>query len=438
MPAAGAASGLPRGNDTPPPVHRLPLAIALLLIAACGDDAGTTTTEPPPSATTPIAAVTTTVAPQPTPRPLDEIELEVELIVGEFGTFPVFLTGRGHGDDRLFVAEKAGRIWSIDHDGGDRALVLDIRPRVVWSGYEQGLLGMAFHPVDSTRLFIFYTEIEEGGSVIEEHHLAIDADTTDPVPVRTVLTLWQPGVIHQSGMLAFGPDGYLYVTLGDGGDYEFRPDGYFPSVDGRGGDAHHAQDPHSLYGTLIRLDVDRGESYAIPGDNPFADGVEGAREVWALGLRNPWRFSFDGDRIWIADVGQDGWEEVNVLHPGMVAPNFGWPIFEGRHCFQGPDSLCESTDFVAPIFELDHARGACAIVGGYVYRAAAYPELEGTYIFADRCSRELMGIRLEDGEVAEFKVFQAEAPRLTSFGVDGDGELYITADDGVYRISVSR
>jgi len=409
----------------------LPALIVLLALAACGDDGGsstsraglaTTTTGAVPSPTT--TAVTSTTGPpattttQPEPIPLDEVgELTIEPVGDRLPT-PIFLTVRAD-DERLYVANQNGVIDSMTDSGEDLQVVLDLRDKV-WFANERGLLGLAFHPSDPERMFVHYSRSGDYATMIEEYHLPVDAVAADPDPVRTILTHRQPAANHNGGMLAFGPDGYLYIALGDGGG---------------GGDTYgNGQDPFTILGAILRIDVDGGEPFAIPDDNPFADGEDGAPEVWLWGLRNPWRFSFDGGAMWIADVGQGSWEEIDLVPPGRGGANLGWPILEGSHCFDGPQSRCDDNDFISPVHEYSHEEGRCSVTGGYVYRGSDHPDLVGAYFFGDYCSGEIMVIRVGEGTVVDSRVFDVGIGTLTSFGVDHDGELYVMAGNQVYRV----
>ena len=411
--------------------HAARALIVLLALVACGDDRGSSTSEPGPATTTTGAApvtntpaVTTTTGPpttttpQPEPIPLDELgELTLEPVGDRLPT-PIFLTVRA-GDDRLYVASQNGVIDSMTDTGEDLQVVLDLRDKV-WFAGERGLLGLAFHPSHPERMFVHYSRSGDYATTIEEYHLPADAVAADPDPVRTILTQRQPAANHNGGMLAFGPDGYLYIALGDGGG---------------GGDTYgNGQDPSTILGAILRIDVDRGDPYAIPDDNPFADGEDGAPEVWLWGLRNPWRFSFDGDAMWIADVGQGAWEEVDLVPPGRGGANLGWPILEASRCFDGPQSLCDDNDFIAPVHEYAHDAGRCSVTGGYVYRGSDHPDLVGAYFFGDYCSGEIMTIRVADGEVIDSREFHPGLSNLASFGLDHDGELYVMAGNQVYRV----
>ena len=417
------------------------VSLLALVLAACSTSSTPTTTTTPgttstsaPATTTTTTTSTTTTTTAPTtttttpPAALADVAVDLQWVTGGFAS-PVFVLSRASasgaaGDDRMFVVDQTGTITAFTppppgEEPADRSVVLDISERVQFGG-EQGLLGAAFHPTSPDRLFVDYTRAEDGATLVEEYSFPVGAEAAEATPVRTILVQPQPAANHNGGMIAFGPDRYLYVALGDGGG---------------GGDTYHnGQDPFTLLGSILRLDVDDAEPYAIPPDSPFADGVDGAPEVWLWGLRNPWRFSFDGADLWIADVGQGAWEEIDVIGPNAGGSNLGWPIFEATHCYDGP---CDDpSGFVAPIFEYEHDQGRCSITGGYVYRGTTIPELDGVYLFGDYCSGEIMAIRYADGEVVDSEVYDAGIGDLTSFGLDGDGNLYVTAYDSVYRVVV--
>lgn len=411
-------------------IRPISLGVTLLLLAACGGEpagsattttreATSTTAAPITTVTAPPATTTTTTEAPPPPVPLDSVgDLTLERVGGAF-TSPVFAAVRP-GDDRVYVVEQSGVVRSMDRDGDDVQGALDISGRV-WFAGERGLLGLAFHPDQPERLFVHYSRSRDFSTRVVEFHLPLDGSPSDGEAVGTVLTHDQPASNHNGGMIAFGPDGYLYIALGDGGG---------------GGDTYrNGQDPFTLLGAVLRLDVGGAEGYAVPADNPFADGEDGAPEVWLWGLRNPWRFSFDGDTMWIADVGQGSWEEITVVGLDRGGANLGWPVLEGTHCFEGPESRCEDNDFIDPVHEYSHEGGRCSVTGGYVYRGSEYPDLDGVYFFGDYCSAEIMAIRVVDGEVVDSRVFATGLEHLRSFGVDHDGELYITAGDGVYRLA---
>jgi len=371
----------------------------------------TTTTAQPPG------DVTTTRISIP-PVPLDEIHLDVELVASGFSQ-PIFATARS-GDSRLFVADQPGVVYALDLGTGESTIVLDISERVLFFG-EQGLLGIAFHPEDPGRLIVHYSALD-GSTTIVEYRLD-GAGIADPDSRREILTVPQPAQNHNGGMVAFGPDGFLFVGLGDGG--------------GADDQFHNGQDQFTLLGTILRLDLDGGDPYGIPQDNPFADGVNGAREVWAWGLRNPWRFAFDGNDLWVGDVGQVEWEEIDLLDATRPGSNGGWPLLEGDHCFRF-DS-CEPDAFLGPVFEYFHDSGRCSVTGGVVYRGSSIPELGGTYLFGDWCSGEVWGLRA--GEQVEVvlltdpeDVYLPRFAGLTSFGVGPDGEVYLLQAGRVWRL----
>jgi glucose/arabinose dehydrogenase len=329
---------------------------------------------------------------------------------------PVFLDAP-EGDPRLFVLDRVGIAYVLG--GGARSVFLDLGDLVAL-GDERGLLGMAFHPSFATtgRFFVHYSD-SEGDTVIAEYRVGGDPDRADPATARIVFTTPQPAGNHNGGMLAFGPDGYLYAALGDGGG---------------GGDRYgNGQDTATPLGAILRLDVDGDPPYTIPPLNPFASGG-GAPEIWAWGLRNPWRFSFDGDLIYIGDVGQDSWEEIDVADHRSGGPNFGWPVMEGNHCFSSAG--CSAEAFVAPVVEYGHGEGNCSVTGGYVYRGPAVPDLQGAYFFGDYCSGTVWSFFLDGEGVYALRDWpELTSPGLTSFGTDGAGELYlVTAAGTVFRV----
>ncbi|NQV05530.1 PQQ-dependent sugar dehydrogenase [bacterium] len=342
------------------------------------------------------------------PQPLANLTLSRELVATGFEQ-PVFATGEG---GRLYVVDQVGRIEVLG--GAGRSVFLDITDRVSFGG-ERGLLGLAFHPDfdQNGRFFVDYTGRGDGHTVIEEHTVG-GGD-------RVLLTISQPAANHNAGMIAFGPDGYLYIALGDGG-----------GADDRYG---NGQDPATLLGTILRIDVDSGDPYGIPPENPWADGSgPGAPEVWIYGLRNPWRFSFDGDDLFIGDVGQNEWEEVSIVNRLSRGLNLGWPIIEGNSCFALSD--CNPGAFTLPALVYPHQGGACSITGGYVYRGSAIPGLGSAYFYGDFCSGAISSFRLDGEGPYELRDWPSlSTPGLTSFGVDESGEMYMSSTDGnLYRI----
>lgn len=338
---------------------------------------------------------------------------------------PVFLTHAGDGSGRMFVLEKPGRIVILNQDGQELDQpFLDIRSKVGSSGYEQGLLGLAFHPnyEQNGLFFVNYTD-RQGDTVIERYRvLQDDANRADPSTAKAILKIDQPFPNHNGGMVAFGPDGYLYIGMGDGGG---------------GGDPLKAgQDTRQLLGKILRLDIDNGDPYAIPADNPFADGKEGAAEVWSYGWRNPWRFSFDratNDK-YIADVGQNAYEEVSFEKAGSPGGlNYGWNTMEASHCF--PERAgCNRDGLVLPVAEYGHSLGN-SITGGYVYRGNTYPRLQGYYFFADFGSSRLWSLQQANGSWQMEQIAEVGFP-VSSFGEDEAGEVYLVDFRGrIHRLT---
>jgi glucose/arabinose dehydrogenase len=328
------------------------------------------------------------------------------------------------GDARLFVLEQGGRIRIIQDGILLPAPFLDISDRVGSAGNEQGLLGLAFHPQYPSNGFFFvnYTDLQ-GDTVIARFQVSADASQADPQSETRFLSIPQPFPNHNGGQVVFGPDGYLYLGLGDGGS--------------AGDPQNNAQSTQNLLGKILRLDVGASaaeKAYGIPADNPFGVGG-GAPEIWAYGLRNPWRFSFDrltGD-LFIADVGQNQWEEVNFL-PAASPPgaNFGWRFFEGSAPYEG--SAPDPQTLVFPVAEYSHELG-CSITGGYVYRGASTPEWQGIYFFGDYCSGLVFGLmRAADGSWEQRSLFDTGAS-ISSFGEDSQGELFLVDLGGtIYRL----
>jgi glucose/arabinose dehydrogenase len=336
--------------------------------------------------------------------------------------FPLYLTSPP-GDDRLFVVEKAGAIRVIKGGAVLATPFLDLRAKVMSDGGEQGLLSLAFAPdyASSGRFFVHYNDVS-GDNRVSVIRVSSDPDRADPASESSVLAVPQPGVAHNGGQLLFGPDGFLYIGLGDGDD----------SDHGRG------QSLADLFASILRIDVAAGNPYTVPPDNPFV-GTTGARpEVWSYGFRNPWRFSFDratGD-LYVGDVGESKWEEVDYASAAEGAGrgvNYGWSLMEGRHCFrQG----CDQAGLTLPVVEYGHTDG-CAVISGYVYRGAAIPALQGNYFYADYCRGWVRSFRIEGGVAVEETDWPALQPggQVTSFGEDAAGELYLlTQQGGVFKI----
>lgn len=336
---------------------------------------------------------------------------------------PVDITNAG--DDRLFVVERSGRIKIID----ENAIVistpfLDIDNLVTQTSgqNEQGLLGLAFHPdyINNGYFFVNYIGNDEDTYIVRYSRDASDSNLADPNSALTILKIDQPTWNHNGGCIKFGPDGYLYVGMGDGG-----------SGNDPWGTWGNGQNTQTMLGKILRIDIDNGSPYSIPSDNPFINDANVLDEIWAIGVRNPWRFSFDkqtGD-LWIGDVGQNAWEEIDFQpanSPG--GENYGWRCYEGNHLNGNVNtSNCGSSDeYVSPIYEVQHSgfSGPCSITGGFVYRGEDYPDLEGIYIFADYCTGEFFTVASDGSggwvgqEVADFNY------DISTFGEDVDGEIY--------------
>ncbi|WP_455379362.1 PQQ-dependent sugar dehydrogenase [Petrachloros mirabilis] len=339
---------------------------------------------------------------------------------------PLFLTHAGDSSGRLFVVEQQGTIRMIERGVLRKKPFLDLKDRVTTKGNEQGLLGLAFHPDHrrNGRLFVNYTRREDGATVVSEFSRKGQELEIEPATERILMVIPQPYPNHNGGMVAFGPDGYLYIGMGDGGS---------------GGDPQNrAQNPDEMLGKMLRIDVDHDRPYGIPKDNPFAS-KGGRPEVFAMGLRNPWRFSFDRmtGMLWAADVGQDDWEEVDLV---VAGGNYGWRIMEGTHCYK-PEKGCNPEELIFPLAEYGHEQGRCSITGGYVYRGASISALRGTYLFGDYCSGELFAISAETNRKSSTapRVLMRTGFRISSFGEDEGGEIYITDHKGaLYRLAPSQ
>ncbi len=405
--------------------------IAALLAATLTGSAclGTATPAPIASpATSPMASGAPATASPPGSPPSftppvagpGSLTIDLRKVAGGFDQ-PVFATGAGDGSGRLFVVEQPGRIRVVRDGAVLPTPFLDIGESVRCCG-EQGLLGLAFQPGYGSGGHVFvvdYTDVNGDTEIATGTTSSSNPDVADPGSVHTILKVDQPFANHNGGMVAFGPDGYLYVGMGDGGS---------------GGDPQgNGQRLDTLLGKILRIDPLHGGSaaYAVPDTNPFIAAGDGARpEIWAYGLRNPWRFSFDralGD-LWIGDVGQASWEEVDVARAadgGGRGLDYGWNRMEGTHCFQAILG-CDQAGLALPVTEYGHGAGDCAIIGGYVYRGSAIPALDGTYLFADECTGTIRAIPAA-GPPGPPSVVLLETHRaISSFGEDEVGELYLT------------
>ena len=364
-----------------------------------------TTTEPPTTTTPATEPPTTTQPPSTTTStlvPLDELQLEAQDVASGFDA-PVLLIADPDGGQDV-VVEQPGRILRRD----SKDVVLDINGDVIYGG-ERGLLGLAYHPGFSSNRLAYVNYTGEGNATIIEQFTVRQDGTFDVGSRLEILRVRQPARNHNGGMIAFGPDGYLWIGMGDGGGSNDR--------------FRQGQRSDTLLGAMLRIavGVPGVDTYAIPPDNPFADGVDGAPEVYWTGLRNPWRFAFDGTEVWIGDVGQNAIEEINAVSAGDAALNFGWPVMEGSQCFQSPS--CDTSPFVAPVDEYRHSAG-CSVTGGYVYRGGAIPELDGHYFYSDFCSGFLASYTDANGTI-DWTERVGRLGNVASFGIGGDGELYI-------------
>jgi len=384
-------------------------AIAFLLIAllaclvSCGDSSGSGTN---------VAATSTSPSTIP--------PVAFRTLASAF-TNPVGLEMPNDGSNRFFVVEQGGTIKILHLDGSVATEnFLDITGKIT-SGGELGLLGVTFHPDFSSngRFFVNYTRTVGNGqiqTVIAEYRVSPDPDVAEPNSERILLTQDQPFPNHKAGQLAFGPDGFLYFGLGDGGS-EGDPMG-------------NGQNLGTLLGKMLRIDVDHhdpGLPYAIPADNPFASSSTALHEIWAYGFRNPWRFSFERgtNRQFCADVGQDRFEEADLVQKGG---NFGWNVMEGDHCFD-PPSGCATKGKILPITEYDHSKGI-AIIGGYVYKGSEIPSLTNLYIFGDLASGNVWYLREDPQETFKQTLLLNVPFQISSFGQDINGELYIVDYSG--------
>lgn len=348
--------------------------------------------------------------------------LALEVVTDQV-TSPVGLASAPGDASRLFIVEKSGRVRVVQNGILASEPFLDITALTSTDG-ERGLLGLAFHPdyAVNRHVFVYYTD--NAGDTRVARYTAATPDQADPGSAEIILAVDQPYSNHNGGHVAFGPDGYLYVALGDGGDGG-DPDG-------------NGQELGTLLGAIVRLDVDGGSPYAVPSDNPFVGTAGASPEIWAYGLRNPWRFSFDraNGNLFIGDVGQGRLEEISVQRAGSGGgENFGWNVMEGTECF-GAGS-CDASGLTMPVYEYDHDDG-CSVTGGYVYRGAALPQLAGRYFFGDFCSGFVRSFRYEGGSAVDVQDHTEDLGvigGLASFGEDVDGELYLVDIEGVvYRL----
>lgn len=378
------------------------LVLLSMLLAACGGGGGST---PPPT-------------PTPTPTPP-----AVTLALRDVATVSqaVFATAPA-GDSRLFIVTRDGLVRIMQNGQLLPTPFLDIAARVSTSG-EGGLLSMAFDPdyARNGHFYLYYTDLAHN-IVVERGSVSPLANLANPTAWLTIISIAHPRYTnHFGGLVAFGPDGMLYLGTGDGG--------------GAGDPDGNAQDPLALLGKLLRLDVRNAtlaSPYEIPASNPYAGMSSRRNEIWAMGLRNPWRFNFDGGSLYIADVGQFRREEVNIAGAGAGGLNYGWNTMEGTLCYIA--STCSQAGLTLPAFEYDHGTNnvnGCSITGGYVYRGKAIPELAGSYFYSDYCAGFLKSFTSAGTGISALKDWATgDVGRILSFGHDSDGELYLIADTG--------
>jgi glucose/arabinose dehydrogenase len=355
----------------------------------------------------------------PAEKTSNAVTLSVEQVASRFDQ-PVYLTAPA-GDARLFIVEQPGRIRVVENGRALDKPFLDIVNKVR-SGGEQGLLSVAFHPLYRANGFLFvnYTD-NKGDTRIERYTVSADRNVVDAGSAKLILAIDQRYSNHQGGLNLFGPDGMLYIGMGDGGSQ---------------GDPHgNGQNPSSLLAKLLRINVDRGDPYTIAAANPYAKGG-GRGEVWAIGLRNPWRFAFDRATglLYIADVGGSRFEEVNVVPMSAAGVNYGWNIMEGPSCHRS--SGCNQPGLQKPALSYPHGGSVCSVIGGFVYRGRKIPEVQGQYFYSDYCDSWLRSFGFANGKVTDEHDWPVgKLGSVTSFGEDSQGELYITTSSGrVYRI----
>ncbi|MGQ0586378.1 MAG: PQQ-dependent sugar dehydrogenase [Gammaproteobacteria bacterium] len=329
---------------------------------------------------------------------------------------PLFLAAAPGDARRLFVAEQGGLIRAFDRNDPARTTVfLDLSRKVSRAGEEEGLLGLAFHPQYATngQVYVYYSGAGQRHQVVARYTADAARGAADPASEKILIEMTDPYRNHNGGMLAFGPDGMLYIGTGDGGS---------------GGDPlDSGQRLDTLLGKILRVTPEA----AVPADNPFVKTAGARGEIWAWGLRNPWRFSFDRQTgaLWAADVGQNAWEEIDVI---VMGGNYGWRLFEGNAEYENPKKR-PARDFIAPVTVYDHDDG-CSVTGGYVYRGKSVPAAQGRYFYADFCTGSVWAVPA-DGKPQRHGKPLARVPQPSSFGEDDAGELYITSfDGGIYQL----
>jgi glucose/arabinose dehydrogenase len=386
-------------------IRMLCVSVVLFANSACGDDpAGPINGGPLPSGLT----------------------LKLDPFISAGLTDPVFLA-QPLDNGRIFVVEQPGRIRVVRNGVLQTTPFLDITGKVR-SGSERGLLSVAFHPQYATNRFfyVYYTtrasgNLAEGDIVIERYTATTNPEVADPATSKLIITTAhsQQGN-HNGGLLSFGPDGMLYAGLGDGG--------------GAGDPFQTGQNQNALLGSLLRLDI-AGDPYTIPPGNPFFNEAGKRGEIWAKGLRNPWRYAFDAPTglLYVADVGQGAREEVNVVQASQAGVNYGWSIAEGSICYNA--ASCNMAGLTPPVIEYAHTGGACSITGGYVYRGSAIPGIRGHYFYSDYCAGFVKSFRYENGAAFDQKDWGIPTNLVSSFGVDFAGELYVISGNSILKVA---
>lgn len=409
-------------------------ADADLPLAQTSDDLVIAEPAATPAATPPRDTAATATEPDPPPEPVEPAEGPVEVardveLVGAIRLVEVtdglqdITNLTNAGDDRLFVTTQPGQIRVLRNGQLVDEPFLDIENLTDVNSTERGLLDVAFHPEYASNGFFYinYTDLD-GDTVVSRFEVSSEADRADPGSEKVILQVDQPRRNHNGGQIEFGPDGYLYIAMGDGG--------------GSGDPEGNGQDTSTLHGAILRIDVDvSGEAYAIPEDNPFVGAEDVRDEIWAYGVRNPWGLSFDSETgdLWFGDVGQDDWEEVNRQPAGIGGQNYGWNTQEGFECFRGDE--CDTIGLTEPTLAHSHNAGRCSVTGGLVYRGDLYPEMYGNYFYGDFCRGSISTVVLRDSGLST-----GDSPdqdiSTSAFGVDIAGNLYVAdrLDDILFRI----
>jgi glucose/arabinose dehydrogenase len=399
-----------------------PVVVGALVLAACSSGSSAKTQATNPSSPTTVTATSSKPTITPTTKPgrpdLANVHVALTSVVSGLKS-PVAMAWRAH-DSRMFVAEQGGRIRVVSADGTlSPTPLLEIGP--LSNGNEEGLLGLTFS-LDGSKLYVDYTD---PGMDTHVDEYTMRGDVAVASSRRQVLFVEQPFANHNGGQVTIGADGMLYVGLGDGGS---------------GGDPNHnGQNLNTLLAKILRINptATANAAYSVPAGNPFAGQANARPETWMWGLRNPWRFSFDRKTgaMWIGDVGQGDYEEIDFAAKGEKGINWGWSAREGLHGYRGGDPPPGARD---PILDTSHADGNCAIVGGYVYRGKAIPALDGVYLFGDNCDIHIVGVVASGGKLVAQRELDPTAPQLTTFGEDPAGEVYAATRGGtVYRFTAA-